>query len=407
MIWLLVPLFVFVSYHIFLVVMLSVGLRRSREPVLVPERPSVSVVIPAHNEEEALGRTLESLSQQTYEGEVEFVIVNDRSEDATRDIIESFVGRDSRFRLVDVERPGERFAPKVNAVNTGIERSKGEIILTSDADCRYPENWVTAMASHFAGDVAMVIGYVESSRKGDRLTPVQRFESIDWLSLMLVSKALTHFGWKFASSANNQGYRRSAFDAIGGFGAGGRAPSGDEDLLVQRMGRLEDRRIVYASEPGCRVLTDPMPGLVAFLHQRRRWVSRYQHAQHYRPAFLLSIAVLGLQSFLLSISVLLTPFFPTLAPYVFGLWAVKIGAELSGMHYGMGLVDRRDLGGFLGLGALGWALVHPFFIAYICIWSLIRSGEWRAGAKSYRRRFWKRRFREWFRKMSRSLDNHA
>ena len=396
----LVPLYLLVIPYIGLMLMVIVGMFRAQRRPYTDATPSVSVVIPAHNEEDKLGSTLASLSEQRYSGEVEFVIVNDRSVDATGAIIDRFAEQDPRFRRLDVTEPSRRFAPKVNAVDHGIQGSSSTIIITSDADCIYPKGWIQGLVSHFEPDVAMVIGHVETTRPGDDVGPVQRFEAIDWLSLMLTARSLTHFGWKFASTANNQAYRRSAFEAIGGFGAGGRAPSGDEDVLTQRIGRLEGVRVVFASAPETRVLTQPMPSLGAFLNQRRRWVSRYHHVVHYHPAFLASIGTLGFQSMMLSVAVLLTPFFPALAPYVFGLWAVKLAVEFTGMYIGTGQLERRDMWGWQ---TVMWALLHPFFIATISVWSFIKSGEWKAGAQSYRRRFFKRQWREWRRKVKSSL----
>ena len=389
-------LYTLVLPYIGLMLLVIAGLLRRNARPRSAETPTVSVVIPAHNEEDKLGATLASLAQQRYSGGLEFVIVNDRSSDLTEAIIRRFAEGDARFRLVNVEQPSRRLSPKVNAVNTGIQASSGEIILTSDADCRYPERWVAGMVSHFAPDVAMVVGYVESTRPNDGANAVQRFESTDWLSLMMTSMALTHFGWTFASSANNQGYRRSAFRAIGGFGASGRAPSGDEDLLTQRMGRLQDKRVVFASTPEIRVYTEPMPGLYALLNQRRRWVSRYKHIMHYHPGFFLSISVLGAQSVVLSLGIALAFFSPALMPWVFGLWGAKLAVEIAGMHLGERLMGRRDLG---GLTTVSWAVLHPFFIATVVVWAALKSGEWRAGAQSYRRRFVKRQWREWLRKV--------
>ena len=392
----LVLLYALVVPYIGLMLLVLIGLLRRNARPESTETPTVSVVIPAHNEEDKLGATLASLARQRYEGGLEFVIVNDRSTDATEAIIRRFAASDPRFKLVNVHLPSRRLSPKVNAVNTGIQASSGEIILTSDADCRYPETWVAGMVSHFAPDVAMVVGYVESTRPNDGADAVERFESTDWLSLMMTSMALTHFGWKFASSANNQGYRRSAFEAIGGFGASGRAPSGDEDLLTQRMGRLQEGRIVFASTPEIRVYTQPMPGLYALLNQRRRWVSRYKHIMHYHPGFFLAIAVLGAQSVILSLGIILAFFSPALMPWVFGLWGAKLAVEITGMHVGERLMGRRDLS---GLTTVSWAVLHPFFIATVAIWAAFKSGEWRAGAQSYRRRFVKRQWRELWRKL--------
>jgi cellulose synthase/poly-beta-1,6-N-acetylglucosamine synthase-like glycosyltransferase len=383
-----------------LMVMVIVGAFRAQKRPISRERPSVSVIIPAHNEEDKLEATLTSLSKQQYRGRLEFVIVNDRSRDATEAIIQKFVAADSRFKLVNVLEPSRRFAPKVNAVNTGIHTSSGDIIIASDADCQYPARWVTSMVSHFEPDVAMVVGYVESTRAGTAKNWVERFESTDWFSLMLTSRSLTHFGWKFASSANNQAYRRSAFEAIGGFGASGRAPSGDEDLLTQRMGKLPGMRVVFASTKDSRVLTRPVPSALALLKQRRRWVSRYHHTLHYHPAFMTSIGVFGFSSVMLSLGVILTPFIPALDPWVYGLWAVKLGIEMYGMGLGTEQLERRDL---WGLTTFVWALLHPFFIATVVIWSLLKPGAWYAGARSYRRRFFKRQVREFGRKVRNSI----
>jgi poly-beta-1,6-N-acetyl-D-glucosamine synthase len=386
--------------YIGLMLMVVVGAYRAKRRPISRERPSVSVIIPAHNEEDKLEATLTSLSKQQYRGKLEFVIVNDRSRDATPEIIQRFVDQDPRFRLVNVTEPSKRLAPKVNAVNTGIQNSTGDIIIASDADCQYPVRWVASMVSHFESDVAMVVGYVESTRAGMAKNWVERFESTDWFSLMLTSRSLTHFGWKFASSANNQAYRRSAFEAIGGFGASGRAPSGDEDLLTQRMGRLPGMRVVFASAPDSRVLTRPVPNALALLKQRRRWVSRYHHTLHYHPAFMASIGVLGFSSVFLVLGIILTAFLPELDPWVYGLWGVKLAIEMYGMSLGMNQLERRDL---WGVPTFVWALLHPFFIATVVIWSFLKPGAWYAGARSYRRRFFKRQVRELGRKVRHAI----
>ncbi len=373
-----------------------VGLFVRGEERLTSRRPSVSVIVPAHDEERDLAPTLASLSAQDYPGDAEFVVVDDRSSDGTPDVIAAAAARDPRIRGVRVDAPDRRLAPKVNAVNHGIAASSGEIIVTSDADCRYPAGWLEGMIAHFAPGVTMVVGYVETTRRGGVHRFLHRFETIDWLSLMLVSRSLTRFGWKFASSANNQAYRRDAFEAAGGFGAIGRAPSGDEDLLTQRLGRLPGSRIVFASRPETRVLTQPVASWRAFYLQRRRWVSRYHHPMHYHPGFLASIAVLGFQSVALSLAVVATPLAPELAPWVAALWLAEIAIEVGGVAIGARQLDRDDL---VGPGLLAWAVLHPFFIASIVIGSLLKSGEWKAGADPYRRRWLQRRWRAWRRRV--------
>jgi len=358
--------------------------------------PAVTVIIPAHNEEERLGGTLASLSEQRYAGALEFVIVDDRSTDSTRDIIDRFAARDPRFRRVAVTKPSGRLSPKVNAVNTGIRASDGDVIITSDADCEYPAGWVAELVDHFGSGVVMVVGYLETTRRGEARSNLERFETIDWLSLMLTSRSLTRYGWMLTSSANNQAYLRSAFEQAGGFGSAGRAPSGDEDLLTQRLGQLPGARVAYASSAPARVRTRPAGSLGELLAQRRRWVSRYHHPMHYTPSYLGGITALGASSLALVSSLLLLPFVPAALPGVALLWGLKFALEFFGMTTGAIQFDRPDL---RGLPIVHWSLLHPFFIAYSVVASFIRPADWRSGGADYRARLLRRQVAGWRRRL--------
>lgn len=391
-------LFLLVLPYLSLLVLVDVGMflpdsRKRRKGPL----PSVTVIIPAHNEEERLPGTLASLSGQEYGGPLEFVVVDDRSTDATPAVIAEAARRDARFRRVSVREPSRRFSPKVNAVNTGIRASDGEVIITSDADCEYPAGWISELVDHFADGVVMVAGYLETTRTGTARKAVQRFETIDWLSLMLTSRSLARYGWLVTSSANNQAYLRSAFEEAGGFGSAGRAPSGDEDLLAQRLGRLPGAKTVFASTRPARVLTRPVESVGQLLGQRRRWVSRYHHPMHYTPSYLAGIAALGLSSLALTGSLFLLPFLPELTGPVALLWGLKLALEFFGMTTGAIQFDRPDL---RGLPIIHWALLHPFFIAFTVIASFIRPGDWRnRSAGDYRTRLLRRQVEGWRRRL--------
>lgn len=390
-------LFLLVLPYLSLLVLVNTGM-------FLPDRtgrrhgplPSVTVVVPAHNEEERLAGTLASLERQEYGADLEFVIVDDRSTDATAEIIAFFADRDSRFRRVAVRTPSRRLSPKVNAVNTGIHASCGEVIITSDADCEYPPGWVAELVSHFGDGVVMVAGYLETTRAGTARGNLERFETIDWLSLMLTSRSLARYGWMLTSSANNQAYLRSAFLEAGGFGSAGRAPSGDEDLLTQRLGQLPGARVAFAQTEPARVLTRPAASVRELLKQRRRWVSRYHHPMHYTPSYLAGIAALGASSVALVCSLLLLPFLPALLPAVALAWGLKLALEFFGMTTGAIQFDRPDL---RGLPILHWSLLHPFFIAFSVISSFIRPGDWRTGGDDYRARLLRRQVAGWRRRL--------
>src|SRR5690625_7717382 len=98
--------------------------------------PSVTVVLPAHNEQERLPATLASLARQDYAGSLEFVIVDDRSTDLTPHIIDSFAESDRRFRRLSLSRPASRLSPTGSAADAGITASDAQHISTAAAHRR-------------------------------------------------------------------------------------------------------------------------------------------------------------------------------------------------------------------------------------------------------------------------------
>jgi hypothetical protein len=100
-----------------------------------PERwPSVSTVSAARNEAADLRESLESRLADGYPGELEVVVIDDRSDDATPDIIAEFAARDPRVRGVRVDELPDGWLGKVHALARGVEAASGEWLLFSDAD---------------------------------------------------------------------------------------------------------------------------------------------------------------------------------------------------------------------------------------------------------------------------------
>jgi len=389
----LVVLTVLVLPYLALLLLVAAGMRWPTPPLPALRRwPSVDVVVAAHDEEDRLPGTLASLRALDYPGHLRVIVVDDRSTDRTAAVVRAACAHDPRLSLVRVRHPSRRMAPKVHAVAQGVRAGSGEVVLTTDADCRVDPGWARAMVAPFADpQVVWTLGSVTTAGRGEAHAFRERFEAIDWLSLMLVSRSLARLGWNLASSANAQAFRRAAFRAAGGFGMAGRAPSGDEDLLVQRLGRLPGARTVFVDDPAARVLTSSMATWQGLAAQRRRWVTRYQHVEQYHPAFWLGITLLGAQSLGLSLAVLSLPFAPGAAPTVLGLWGAKLGIEVVGLRAGLRLLGRPDLAG----GVLGWALLHPFFVSLALLGSLLRPASWRGPASGYRRRLWRARWHRW------------
>jgi len=101
----------------------------------------VSVVIPVLNEAKIIETCLNSVIAQDYpKDQMEIMVIDGMSTDSTRDIIQKTIERDDRFILLD--------NPKKNvpcALNIGIKRAKGDIIVRMDSHTVYPPNYVSLL----------------------------------------------------------------------------------------------------------------------------------------------------------------------------------------------------------------------------------------------------------------------
>lgn len=110
------------------------------------------IIIPAHNEEENLPFTLDSLQQQSFK-DFKTVIVNDGSTDKTQEVIRKYTGQDSRFETVDLQKSSHQPGSKVvHAFKNGLKTrniNEFDIICKFDADIILPENYLETIQNAF------------------------------------------------------------------------------------------------------------------------------------------------------------------------------------------------------------------------------------------------------------------
>lgn len=120
------------------------------------ERPAVDVtaVIAVRNEEAFLRETVPLILGQDYSGEIEFLFVEGRSDDRSRELLDELAGRDSRVTVLD--NPSMQLA---SALNVGLRHARGEFVVQMDAHTYYPENYISTGVERLRrGDVAWVTG---------------------------------------------------------------------------------------------------------------------------------------------------------------------------------------------------------------------------------------------------------
>ena len=203
------------------------------------ERPVVSVIVPARNEEACLGACLESLVAQT-EVSFEIIVVDDGSTDQTQSIAESFSG-------VTVIEPGplpSGWTGKNNAVTAGAKSARGEWLLFTDADTVHKPGSLAraiAEAKQYQADLLSYSPEQEVHGFWERAVMPVIFAE---LARKYPPSKISDFSTNMAA-ANGQYLlmRRSTYDAIGGHAAV--ASSLLEDVALARLVRGNGHRIRF------------------------------------------------------------------------------------------------------------------------------------------------------------------
>ncbi len=142
----------------------AAGLRRlsSREVRKDEITPSVSLIIPAHDEEEVIGRRVENLLELDYPRELlEIVVASDGSADRTDEIVGRYAAQNGHVRLLRCERGG-----KLPALNRAVRETQSEIVAFGDANAVWAPDALRRLVRNFADpEVAYVCGQVRFQRR--------------------------------------------------------------------------------------------------------------------------------------------------------------------------------------------------------------------------------------------------
>lgn len=233
--------------------------------------PSVTIVVPMRNEAENALDTLRALAAQDYPGEWEVVCVDDRSEDATGRILREFCAADTRFTMIAIPAGAPPVpSPKKRALAAGFAAAKGEILMTTDADCLAPPGWLSSMASRFRPGIGIVQGPKRIRGNGSLLS---RYQEHEVFGLVSIEAATFAMGRPMIASAPSLAYRRLLYETVGGFQGLEDTVSGDDDMLVHKMQKVPGWRVAYNPDPEACVSTSPAPTWKSMLTQRARWAS--------------------------------------------------------------------------------------------------------------------------------------
>lgn len=332
---------------------------KSFKPASLTTATKFSVIIPARNEEGNIEACIRSILNNDYPPELyEIIIADDFSTDGTTDIIKSLQQQYNNIKLVQL---ADFVISKLNsykkkAIELCIEQAANDWIMTTDADCIVPVQWLSYYNAYIQQtNSVFVAAPVMFTNSGSFISI---FQSLDFISLQGITAASVSAGFHSMCNGANLAYSKAAFKAVNGFKGVDNIASGDDMLLMHKIHKQFTGKVGYLFAQEAIVLTAPMPDWKSFINQRIRWASKATSYQDKRIFWVLLLV------YLFNVYLFVLPFTAFFFPSFFIFWLLllvaKTFAELDFM---------RPVAKFFGNKQLLWwfGVMQPFHVLYTVI----------------------------------------
>lgn len=361
---------VFIALYCFAIACLVYGFHQIKPFEISKEEPQTrfSIVVPFRNESHNLPHLLESFSKLNYPKSLfEVILVDDDSTD-------NFQLKDYDFQVSIIPNIRRSDSPKKDAINTAVDFSKNEWIVTTDADCEVSPNWLTVLDQFIqANKVEMVAGTVVYKSKNSFL---HQFQQLDMMSLQGATIGSFGIDRGFMCNGANFAYSKAFFRQMKGFDGNDKIASGDDVFLLQKAIAQFPEKVSYLLSKEHVVITPAVNDWKTLFFQRVRWASK---TTHYQSLFgkQLGLIVFGANFALIVMGIgILLRFVP--ATELLFLTAAKILFDyvLLRKIY-LALTNQTMLYFFMG------SLFYPLFSSSVALYSLFGNYQWKG--RSFRK----------------------
>jgi GT2 family glycosyltransferase len=220
--------------------------------------PLISVLIPCFNEEKVIESSVRRILASNW-SRIEVLVLDDGSADHTAEVVRKAFADEPRVTLMAFENGG-----KARALNRGLAKASGDVVVALDADTLFPSDTLAKLARWF-GDprVGAVAG---NALVGNRRNLITRWQALEYVTAQnLERRALAALGAVTVVPGAVGAWRRAALEALGGYPDDTLAEDQDLTIAMQRAGwRVE-------FDPEARAYTEAPETVGGLLKQRFRW----------------------------------------------------------------------------------------------------------------------------------------
>lgn len=306
---------------------------------------SVSIIVPARNEEDTIIHCIEDIVKQRFPKELmELIVVNDNSSDRTSFLVKQYISKHAipngvDIKIIDLEEDKNTNSFKKKAILEGIRQAKGALIVTTDADCRMNDLWLSTTVSYYEKNrpkfISAPVSYHEEKNW------FGKFQTLEFLGLIGIGAGGIKINIPTMCNGANLAYTKEVFWEVNGFEGISDLASGDDTFLMLKIAKKYREGIHFIKSFDAIVYTTPKESLREFTEQRKRWASK---GAKYNSKKVIFVGVLTyVFNFLIFVSGVFSIFYSTFAPVFISALIAKITVEFIFLYLVTSFFKRRQL----------------------------------------------------------------
>ncbi|ANW96763.1 hypothetical protein AXE80_10965 [Wenyingzhuangia fucanilytica] len=351
-----------ICFYSFIILLFTIGLIRLPKTKIdkTLDQQKFSIVIPFRNEENSLNTLLISIKNLTYNSEnFEVLLIDDESTDNSVNTIKKWQDELTNIQILKNQRVSN--SPKKDAIQVGIKSAKFDFIITTDADCELPKNWLQAYNTIIQKKQSLFVAgpIVLRSQKSF----VEQYQKYDSLSLIGITMGSFGLHYPIMCNAANMGFDKKAYLQIQ-FQHNNIA-SGDDIFTLENFVKTFPKKVHYLNSVEAIVSTKAESNWKNVIQQRIRWAAK---STHYKNLF---TKLVGFIVLITQLAIVLGCFLNlTLTFYI---WFIKISIDFIII-----LMTSKKLSQKISfVQYLFMAILYPFLNTYIGIKALFGGYTWK------------------------------
>jgi len=332
----------------------------------------ISIIVPVRNEEKCLDACLNSLAGQDYPSSLlEILVINDDSTDQSASLAKEFFKKNPSISgsVINLHEHNDGCGKKA-AITVGVQKARGSLIVTTDADCTANKSWIRTLAAFYEQFRPKMIA-APVLLKGFK-SLFQKIMELEFLGLMAATAASITKSKPIMCNGANLAFEKEAFIAVGGYGENKKILSGDDVFLLGKIQQAFPGQILFLKAKSALVYSSNNPDLSDFISQRSRWVSKVRKIPDSNTLFI--AFVVYSVNFLLLFNLV----FWFITPYYNGTFLIII--------FGIkGIIDYLFLhfaSFYFGKGNLMWhfipaEILNLFYVTFIGVIGNLATNKWK------------------------------